>query len=143
MMSRRIKGYPAKRGGRKLGKDYGNDSRRPDVERMQVWNVRIPQRPKKPLRPYAGANYTTTQLVPSFSVSTGVTFSAGSSFITQSGATALLGQVAFTMADLAQLSSFAALFDQYRVEKIKLRIQSRNNAVDVANTASPNNTVPY
>lgn len=86
-----------------------------------------------------GSRLTTRQLTKTFSNSTGL---SGSSISIASGATPSLGAISFTLSDLAQVSSFSALFDQYRFERVRLHVKSRNNAVFVANTASPNAAVP-
>lgn len=127
--------------GKRLDRQDGS-SAIPDNQRMKVWWAQPPPRPRKPLIPRVGAAYTTTQMVSSFSNSTSVGTSGGQSYIAQTAPTALLGQIAFDIGDLAQLTSFSALFDQYRIDRVRVRIQSRNNAVNLGNVASPNNGLP-
>lgn len=61
------------------------------------------------------------------------------SVIRQGGSTDLFGAWAFCATDIPNLSSLAAAFDSYRIEEIQFRLKSRNNAVFIAGTASPNN----
>ena len=85
-------------------------------------------------------NYAST-----FGVSSGLSNVGGSATIAQlvqNGATSVFAAVAFQLSDLPNSATFAALFDQYKLERVKLHFRSRNNAVFVANTASPNGGVP-
>jgi len=98
-----------------------------------------------PKGPVQGAEYTVRQFAKTFNTETGLTTLGGGSvagYLHQNGAVNLMFAIAFRLDDLAQVATFAALFDQYRIEKVKLHIKARNNAVMVANTASPNNAIP-
>lgn len=99
-----------------------------------------------PLRPSAGAMYSTRQHPSGFNTQTGLTNNFGGGlFAAQAvinSATAQHLQIGFELADLPQSTTFASLFDQYRIEKVLLRFKARNNAVAVFNTASPNGAVP-
>jgi hypothetical protein len=80
-----------------------------------------------------------------FNTQTGFSNVGGSSAaaqMIQNSATALLLSLAFRLDDLGQASTFSALFDQYRIDKVMLRFTTRNPAVMVFNTASPNGGVP-
>lgn len=80
-----------------------------------------------------------------FGVQTGLTNVGGSSGpgqIVQNSATSANIAIGFQLSDFAGYSSYAAIFDQYRIKEVLLRIKSRNNAVSVFNTASPNGAVP-
>lgn len=99
----------------------------------------IPPRMPRPDGPAPGAMLTTVQMVNSFGDSTGVT----SGLITQNAPTALFGQIAFTVGDLPQISSFSNLFDQYRIEEIHLRLRSHNPAAFNADQSSTNYADPY
>jgi len=91
-----------------------------------------------PSRPLPGAKFSTRQLTETFGNSTGL---SGNS-IQQNGPTGVYGAVAFQLSDLANSSTFSSLFDQYRIERIRLYIRARTNAASVFNTASPNAAVP-
>ena len=60
----------------------------------------------------------------------------------QGGATPVNIAIGTTLADFAGYASYAAIFDQYRIREVLVRIKARNNAVSVFNTASPNGAVP-
>jgi len=62
--------------------------------------------------------------------------------LVQNSALPVLFSIGFRLDDLNQSATLAALFDQYRIERIKVHFRSRNNAISVFNTASPNNAVP-
>lgn len=100
---------------------------------------------KQPRRSYKGAMLTLRQYASTFGVSSGLSNVGGTSAVAQlvqNGATSIFAAVAFQLSDLPNSSTFAALFDQYKLERVKLHFKSRNNAVFVANTASPNAGVP-
>jgi hypothetical protein len=80
-----------------------------------------------------------------FNTQTGLVNVGGSSAVAQmqqNSATAALIAIAFRLDDLGQASTFSALFDQYKLDKVVLRFTTRNPAVMVFNTASPNGGVP-
>lgn len=58
--------------------------------------------------------------------------------IRQSTSSDVFASWAFALADVPNISSLGALFDQYRIEEIQFRLRSRNPGVFVANQASPN-----
>jgi hypothetical protein len=60
--------------------------------------------------------------------------------IRQGGSTDVFASWAFCAADIPNISSLGAAFDAYRIEEIQFRLKSRNNAMFIANTASPNNS---
>lgn len=91
-----------------------------------------------PSRPFPGARFSTRQMTETFGTSTGLT---GNSIV-QNGPTGVFGAIAFQLSDLANSSTFASLFDQYRFERVRLYIRARTNAASVFNTASPNAAVP-
>ncbi len=89
----------------------------------------IPAVMPRPLGPAPGAQLTTRQYVNSFASTTGSAISGN--VLTQSGTTATFASIAFEIGDLAQISSFSSLFDQYRVEKVHIRIKPYNEAVSL------------
>lgn len=98
-----------------------------------------------PQGPRQGAAFTTRQLASTFGVQSGLTNVGGASTaanLVQAGSTAVYFAMAFQLSDLTQSSTFAALFDQYRIERVRVHFKSRNPATFVANTASPNGSVP-
>jgi hypothetical protein len=58
--------------------------------------------------------------------------------IRQSSASDVFAAWSFAIADIPNIASIGALFDQYRIDEIQFRLRSRNPGVFVANTASPN-----
>jgi hypothetical protein len=110
------------------------------VARNQAW---IPLR--APKGPYQGAQYSTRQMASTFGSQTGFSNVGGSASpaqLIQGSAVAVYFALAFQLSDLPNSAALAALFDQYRIEKVKVHFKSRNNAVSVFNTASPNGGVP-
>lgn len=100
---------------------------------------------KNPKGPRPGAQYTTRQMASTFGIETGLSNIGGSSSpaqLIQNGSSAVYFALGFQLSDLPQSATFAALFDQYKLEKVKIHFKSRNNAVSVFNTASPNGGVP-
>jgi len=94
---------------------------------------------KAPQGPRPGANYTAREMVLAWNSQTGLTGNT----LTQSGSTDKFAALAFRFDDLQNAASYSALFDQYRIEKVRLTFKSRNAATYVANTASPNAAVPW
>ena len=114
-------------------------------ERLKVGR-NIPWKPlRAPKGPMSGAQFTIRQMPQTFGVQTGLSNVGGSSSaaqLIQGGSSAVYFAIAFQLSDLTQVSTLAALFDQYRMERVKVHFKSRNNAVSVFNTASPNGGVP-
>jgi hypothetical protein len=93
----------------------------------------------------SGAHYSTRQLASTFTNSTGFTLGGTGDLTGQlnlNSSTPLLFSCAFELVDLAQVATFAALFDQYRIEKVRVHFKARSNAISVFNIASPNSGVP-
>jgi len=106
--------------------------------RTMVWWGKPVPRPKRPHGPSPGADYTTVQLVTTFSNETGLT----SGSIVAIPTTNTLGSIAVEVGDLTQIASFSALFDQYRIEKLHFRLTPDTNVRDDSQAASPNQSVP-
>lgn len=99
---------------------------------------------KHPKGPMSGAQYTTRQFAATFNNETGLSGLGGSTpgqLVLNSAVTALFS-LAFELGDLNQVTTFGALFDQYRFERVRVHFKARNNALSVQNTASPNASVP-
>ncbi len=114
-------------------------------ERLKVGRNMLWKPLKAPKGPIAGAQLTIRQMPQTFGNQTGLSNVGGSSSaaqLIQGSATAVYFAIAFQLSDLTQVSTLAALFDQYRIERVKVHFKSRNNAVGVFNTASPNGGVP-
>jgi hypothetical protein len=80
-----------------------------------------------------------------FGVQTGLSNvggSGGPGQMIQNSATILNVAIGTQLSDFAGYSSYAAIYDQYRIKEVLIRFKSRNNAVSVFNTASPNGGVP-
>lgn len=100
---------------------------------------------RAPAGPRPGAHYSTRQFGSTFTTSSGFAGVGGASSqaqLVQSGATAVYFAAAFQLADLGQASSFATIFDQYRIDLIRFHLRTRNPMVSTFNTASPNGAVP-
>lgn len=115
-----------------------------DVQRFRIWRDIPPRIVKMPKGPVPGAVYTTRQqVVGQFTQQTNVTTGGtGGNYIVQNGSTALYGQISFCLADLSQATTFSSLFDRYRIEKVMLRVTTRNSATQLFNIASPNQAMP-
>jgi len=97
-----------------------------------------------PHYPKTEAMLSTAQYVNNFSVASGI--GAGStttlSYLTATPGTSTQFAIAFTAGDLPQFTSFAALFDQYRIDRVEIKFSPQSNAVNVLASSSPNATVP-
>jgi len=98
----------------------------------------------RPLRPLRDAQLTVKQFANTFNTESGLANLGGATpaQLIVNNSTGTNFAIAFTLADLAQAASYTALFDQYRIERVLLRLKARNNAVALENTASPNASVP-
>ncbi len=117
----------------------------PDQQSFKVGRNLIHRFIVPPPRPMPGARLTTRQIAGTFNTQSGLTNVGGGAYAAAfvvNSATATLASIAFRLDDLTQASSFSALFDQYRIERVRLHIKSRNNATLLANTASPNAAMP-
>ncbi len=96
----------------------------------------VPPRMPTPGGPSPGACLTTTQWVrgSDMTLTTGLT----GALLRQNTSSDAFAAIAFCLADIPNLASSAALFDQYRIDEIQFRLRSRNPALFVANQASPN-----
>jgi len=108
------------------------------MEVFRSWRNTIPTYPRAPRGPVAGAALSTKQIVYSFTQSSGLTAASGTTTVSASGSATTQWSLGFTIADLPQVASFATIFDQYRIDKVVVRIMSRNNAVSMVNLTSPN-----
>lgn len=99
----------------------------------------LPAFPRPPHGPHQGADLTVTQIVPGGNLTLTSGLSSGG---ISSGALGTLGSFGFALADLNQVSTWSAAFDQYRIEKVIVKITSRNNMLSKASVASPNQAVP-
>jgi len=124
-------------------KTYGVFSIKDNRENFQMLVVyasqgTVPPTMPRPLGPSPGAQLTLRQFCNDFVIATGVT----TGNITQTGSTAEFGAIAFSLQDLPQVATLAALFDQYKIERVHLRIRPYNESISVlanaaANLASP------
>jgi len=105
--------------------------------------VAAPSRLKipKPLH----TKFRTRQIVLAPNIGSGFT-SGGSTQMTYiaqaTDATLVFGSMAFSLQDLDQVTSFTALFDQYRIDRVVVQIKTRNpsanfNAASTANATPP------
>ncbi len=100
---------------------------------------------RAPKGAYPGAQLTVRQFASTFGVQTSLSNVGGSASpaqLVQNSATTVFFALAFQLSDLPQSGTFSAMFDRYRFERVKVHFKARNNAVFIANTASPNGAVP-
>jgi len=120
-----------------FGRTYGGTIRKLDINNTQEFS-------KKPRLPLAEADYSTCQMVDAFAISTGI--GAGTTndapFLNTSVTTPTAWSIAPSLQDLGQVASLTSLFDQYRIDKVEVKIIPQSTSVNVFNTASPNDTVP-
>ncbi len=141
--SKRLTNARNSKRGKKLAKREGNDST-PGWHLQYYIGRNLPLHAlPKPMHGGAVARYR--MLASTFGVQTGLSNVGGSSGpgqMIQNSATPLLIALGAQLSDFAGYSSFAAIFDQYRIKEILVRFKARSNAVSVFNTASPNGAVP-
>lgn len=110
-------------------------------QRMITYQTVMPPRMPSPGGPSKGAALTITQLV----AQSGMTLPSGTAAVgslVRAQTTDCFESYAFCLADVPNVASLAALFDQYRIEEIQLRFRSRSPGLFVANSASPNYSCP-
>jgi len=111
--------------------------------RERIMIVAAPSRLKIP-RPLH-TQFRTRQLVLAPNIGTGFT-SGGStqmSYIAQAtDATLAFGSMAFSLQDLDQVTSFTALFDQYRIDRVVVQVKTRNPSVNFNSNSVANATPP-
>lgn len=135
-ISQRRPNVGAKRLGKKLSKE------RQDVllsSRIVLWEGNPPPFPKAPTRSLPGSTGIVKQVTQTFTTSTGLV--SGNRLVASASAP-VLWAVAFTPTDLPGISSLAAAFDKYRVEKVHFRFTPYTNASNVTTGTSANVFVP-
>lgn len=135
---RRKGNNPARGPGKLTQKKLINLLNKEGAELMKVF-VGVPKIPK-PIH----TMFRTRQMVGNLANSTGLFTGTGTQTlaIVQGGTTVLYGQMAFEIGDLDQLSSFAAVFDQYRIDKVCIVVRSTNPAYSTFTTTTVNAGVP-
>lgn len=103
-----------------------------------VYNSTVPPRMPSPGGPSKGATMTTTQFVRGSDMTLPTGSAIVGALIRQSSSSDVFASWAFALADIPNITSIAALFDQYRIDEIQFRLRSRNPGVWQANQASPN-----
>lgn len=103
-----------------------------------VYKDSIPPRLPTPRGPITDASFSTVEYVSgdSMTLPTGTAIVGG--LLRQSTATDVFASFAFALADIPNITSLSALFDQYRIDRIQFRLRSRNPALFMMNQASPN-----
>lgn len=109
-----------------------------EKQMVLIYNTSVPPRMPAPGGPMKGASLTTTQFVRGGDMTLPTGSAIVGALIRQNTATDVFASWAFALADIPNISSIGALFDQYRIEEIQFRLRSRNPGVFVANQASPN-----
>lgn len=97
----------------------------------------VPRRIPTPHGPLKDAALSTVQMVSGYNAN-----GISSGLIYQSGATEVVGAIEFKLDDLSQVATFSSLFDQYRIDRVHLRIRPKNTAFFLASVASPNQASP-
>ncbi len=154
MHRRRSKNSNRRRGGRKkegsnsfsaykrlMTKRYGayhTKSSNGMTQLIAVYNGSIPPRMPSPLGPSRGANLTTTQFVRGSDMTLPTGGAIVGALLRQSSSTDQFAAWAFCLADVPNITALSSLFDQYRIDAVQFRLRTRNPAVFVANSASPN-----
>jgi hypothetical protein len=134
-----------KRGGRKrrgAGERSGIDA---DFQVMKVGTNLRNKFLKSPSRPFPGAQYTVRQMASTIGQEVGFTSVGGNTAGTlsqSSNAAVVKFAAAFQLSDWAQSSTYASVFDQYRVELLRYFIKSGNNAIGLAGAAAVNQVNP-
>jgi len=136
-------------GGRGKGKELParvvKDILNVDTQRIRSGvNLRW-KKPGRLTRPFPGAMYTVRQMPSTFGQEVGLTAVGGNTagVISQSSSsTDPKFAIAFQLNDLAQASSFAAVFDQYRIDHVSLYFKSCNNAIGLAGASAANQVDP-
>lgn len=104
-----------------------------------VHNTNVPPRMPSPGGASNGAVYSTVEFVRGSDMTLPTGSAIVGALIRQGGSTDTYAAWAFCLADIPNVASIGALFDQYRIDLIQFRLRSRNPSVFVANIASPNN----
>lgn len=101
----------------------------------------IPRMPT-PAGPSKGAAYTVTQFVRGSDMTLPTGTGLVGALLRQSTNADVFVSYAFALADIPNVSSLSAAFDQYRIEEIQFYARTKNNAVSIFSMASPNNAAP-
>ena len=103
-----------------------------------VYNTTIPPRMPAPGGPSPGATLTMTQFVRGSDMTLPTGTAVVGSLLRQASASDVFASYAFALADIPNVASVAALFDQYRIESIQFRLRSKNPGLFMSQQASPN-----
>lgn len=109
-------------------------------EYLLPWTTDCPPRMPVPSGPSPGATLTIVQQVNQFNDISG---NVATLAIQQASALAAFGAIGFELADLAQVASWAAVFDQYRIEEVHFRLTTRSNAVSTFTNSAATEDVPF
>lgn len=103
-----------------------------------VYDSKIPPRMPCPQGGIRGATYSTTAYVSGSDMTLPTGTAVVGSLLRQSSASDVFASFAFALADIQNVSSVGALYDQYRIDRIQFRLRSRNPALFMMNQTSPN-----
>jgi len=120
-----------------FGEEYGGSITALRINSNQDFSIR-------PRGPLPQANYSTCQMVNDVTISTGLTTGGATTipFVQASNAAITGVSMAFSLQDVAQVTSFTGLFDQYRFDKVELKFVPQSTSINLSQTASPNNSNP-
>lgn len=120
-----------------LGKEFGG--------RIAMLNASRPQNfTRSPQGPLPEAQYSTCQVVNTFATSTGISAGTTTSppYIGATATTNNYWALAFEFSDLPQATTLSNLFDQYRLDKVELKLAPINSVIDLHTSTSPNSVNP-
>lgn len=109
------------------------------TSKMMPWEGIPPPFPRAPRGCYPGSTGIVKQITQTFTNSSGLTTN---NRLVASNSAPLYWAIAFTPTDLPGISSLAAAFDAYRVEKVHYRFTPYSNAVNTVGNSSTQVFVP-
>jgi len=114
---------------------------REGFEKITIWPATKGLKVPRPLH----TEFRTRQMVLYPNINTGVTSGGGTqnSYIAQTApGTSVFGSMAFSLQDLDQVTQFAAICDQYRIDRVVAQIRTRNNTANFNSASAANGTPP-
>jgi hypothetical protein len=103
-----------------------------------IYDSKVPPRMPNPQGPINGAVYSTTQYVSGDMMTLPTGSAVVGALLRQSTNADVFASFAFALADVGNVASLGAVYDQYRIDRIHFRLRSRNPGLFMMNQASPN-----
>lgn len=124
----------------RLGKELNREKEKIlHDSRMVVWEGNPPPFPRCPSRSLPGSTGIVRQISQTFTTNTGL--STGNRLVASNSAP-VMWAIAFLPTDMPGITSLAAAYDQYRVEKLHFRFSPYTNASNVTTNSSTLQFVP-